>query len=244
MIEGEELLFSLLFLNILPIALIAILMIKQFYRCYTTADGDRNHKELVSIETDGTIGDWFGKLYADCVQFLVRYNYTNKNFITEIAVYDYDCSVYHVVRDGTHLTTRGLYLKYVRDQLHPDGQWFGQFPNKAWEYANEYEVIENVLDQFKHHHRPHYHDGLGDIITTLMFPDRIENGLKDVNASIIPTKKVAIKTIDDCIIAFEALNDVHFDKTYYNVPLQYINATTNIIKRLSDLRLYVQNSKI
>lgn len=222
-------------------------MLKRFYRCYSTVNGTSVHNQEIAIETDGTVGDWYSKIYTNSVDFIIKHDYRTNDYISELIVYDVDSTLYHNVRIQQHLFSRGVYLKYVRNNLHPDGMWYGQYPQHAWNCCGIwYDDIEDLIEHLKKdpHYCPIRHDGLGDLISTILYPDSIINGTQDVNASIVPNKKVALDTIDDAIQAFEILNMLNIDQLYGQIPQDYIDATYNIIKRLSDVRVWVDNSTV
>lgn len=222
-------------------------MIKKFNRCYTTSSGNTHHNEVIEIDTNGNVGDWYPKLYSACQAFVIKNDYQSNDYITELIVYDINVDVYHVCIDKNHIISRGGYIKYVRNDQYPQGMWFGQYPENAWGCHGIFvPSIKDICDHLRKDptfHTP-VHDGLGDLLSAILYPDHIVNVDQDVNASIIPTKKQALKTIDDAILGYEILNQLNMTDYFGTVPEEYIEATQNIVKRLTDVRVWIDNSSV
>lgn len=224
-------------------------MIKTFKRCYQTLLTDEHITDIIEIETDGLVSDWYPKLYSNCHAFIIKHDYRTNDYITKLVVWDNDDDVYvYKNHDTKHLMTKGAYIKYVRNSDNPNGVWYGQYPYNAWRcnglFVKDISQICEWLRKNPEYHKPVYHDGLGDLLSATLFPDHVINVDQDVNATIIPQKNQAMKAIDDAIVAFEVLNQLNLKAIYGQVPEQYIQATQHIVNRLANARMWIENSTI
>lgn len=221
-------------------------MFKQFNRCYKTIYSQTHTYDQIAIETDGVVNDWYPKLYNENNVFVIQHNYGTNDYITELVVWDADDTVYHR-HDRDYLIKHGAYIKYVRNNQYPNGMWFGQYPHNAF-HCNGLFVkrINEICEMIRKNPEYHMisHDGVGDLLSAVLFPDHVVHVDQDVNAAIIPQKKQAIKAIDDAITAFEIINQLNLTSIYGNVPEEYYQATNKIIKRLANARMWIDSSTI
>ena len=223
-------------------------MVKTFKRCYQTIFGTQHTHDIIEVETDGLVTDWYPKLWSICHTWIIKHDYGTNDYITQMVVWDNDTSVYQYsdITDN-HLMTTGAYIKYIRNTQFPQGFWFGQYPYNAWRCNGLFNddiktVCDNIRNDVEYHRIRH--DGLGDILSATLFPDHVIDVDQDVNAAIVPQKKQAIKAIDDAIQAFEILNTLDLSGLYGNVPDKYIECTQHLINRLANARMWVESSTV
>lgn len=220
-------------------------MIKTFKRIARTNFGTIL-KSFDEVETNGDVVDWYTNLVSETKAWLVGYEHMSYDRIVDITVWDCDETLYNAVTDRQlteeYLSMHGMYIKYVKDSDHPDGDWFGQYPCNAWNLDGVFDPIDTVCSNLNRD--PNYHRVVDreyqDVMTAVLFPDHVVSVGQDVNAMIVPRKSQVLDTIDDAIKAFEMLKS-HNCGSCNIMSAEHSKCTNDIIERLMQARLWVDS---
>lgn len=82
---------------------------------------------------------------------------------------------------------------------------------------------------------------ISDMMSMILFPDKVHNADQKVQVVLTPEKERAIKAVDDAMYAFDFLQNKAIEN-YINVPEQYLKCTRSLINRLSEAKLFIEQS--
>lgn len=219
-------------------------MIKHFEYCIETVNNPTSHDHIeLTIETDGRVSDWFRKLFAQLNAIRVQHDYSTGDYVVKLSCWDGDRSIYQYTNTD-HIRSKGLYFQYIRQPGSSQGQWYAQYPENAYHCHGSFGTdIEGMCDRLDHNQTiKHPLKGFSDILTATLFPDQTVNIDDEITASTIPEKKKVMETIDQTIKALNWIEQQQIHQ-YIDVPDNFYPTLKRLMFRLSDARVWVENSK-
>ena len=220
-------------------------MEKRFIFEYTRNTVNATFKQEIKIVVeDGSRTDvQFPQLFVKLDAFRMRYDSHNASFITSIRCQDADTKLYD---NASKASIDGILLRYERKSADKPGKWYGQYPANAYCCHGMYvSDIKAMCDHLRKKPDSQLIPGdngfISDVLSMILFPDKVHNASQKVQIALTPEKEKAIKAIDDAMYAFDFLQNKAIEN-YINVPEQYLRCTRSLINRLSEAKLFIEQS--
>lgn len=217
-------------------------MNKVFDYQYRTVANPTYIIEHLSIETTGSADDWYPKLFGKISGWLYRREYTTGDRIQQIYVYDHDRQLYSPNVNQVDCA----YFTYTYDANHPQGQWSGQYPQNAVTGSGIYLTdIRQLCDTLREN--PQYvavvkPSGFTDHLYNLLYKDHYHDSDDKIICGEIRDREQTIKAIDDAINAFAILSKTNLRDVASGIPISYFQLTDDIVNRLTDAKVWVNNA--